>query len=105
MDDNASSTNKRLQMLGARVASQHRVVAGEIGVLVNELIALVRELDPIRRQTVWPAELVRFIAQRQGWICPACGRDIPSLNERAHHVDHVVPWSLAGGNEPSDTAC
>ena len=102
MDDNRPSTGKRLQMLSTKVTSQHSAVAEEIGVLVNDLVSLVRELDPIRRQTVWSAELVRFIAQRQGWMCPACGKEIPSLNERAHHVDHVVPWSLAGGNEPSN---
>jgi 5-methylcytosine-specific restriction endonuclease McrA len=47
-------------------------------------------------------KLVGYIAQRQGWKCPACGDDIPSLNERAHHVDHIVPWSLEGGNEISN---
>ncbi len=102
MDEHEPSTRKRLETLAIRVSDQHRGVAREIGVLVDELVVLVRELDPIRRQTFWSAELVRFIAQRQDWICPACGKEIPSLNERAHHVDHVVPWSLAGGNEPSN---
>jgi 5-methylcytosine-specific restriction endonuclease McrA len=102
MDEGVPSTQKRLETLAIRVSDRHRVVAGEIGVLVDELVTLVRELDPIRRQTLWSAELVRFIAQRQDWICPACGKEIPSLHERAHHVDHVVPWSLAGGNEPSN---
>jgi 5-methylcytosine-specific restriction endonuclease McrA len=102
MDEGVPSTRKRLEALAIRVSDRHRVIAGEIGVLVDELVTLVREVDPIRRQTLWSAELVRFIAQRQGWVCPACGKEIPSLNERAHHVDHVVPWSLAGGNEPSN---
>jgi 5-methylcytosine-specific restriction endonuclease McrA len=102
MDEGVPSTQKRLETLAIRVSDRHRVVAGEIGVLVDELVTLVRELDPIRRQTLWSAELVRFIAQRQDWICLACGKEIPSLHERAHHVDHVVPWSLAGGNEPSN---
>jgi 5-methylcytosine-specific restriction endonuclease McrA len=95
-------TGERLATLAIKIADLHCVVAGEIGVLVDELVTLVRGLDPIRRQTFWPAELVHFIAQRQGWVCPACGKEIPSLNDRAHHVDHVVPWSLAGGNEPSN---
>jgi 5-methylcytosine-specific restriction endonuclease McrA len=63
---------------------------------------LIQELDPIRRQTAWPVDLVCVIADRQNWTCPACGTEILPLNERAHHVDHVVPWSLGGGNEVSN---
>jgi hypothetical protein len=102
MDDAATPKRERLRALETELAEQHRAVIAENGVLLEELVAIVHDVDPIRRQTLWPAELVRYIAQRQDWKCPACGKDIPSLNERAHHVDHIVPWSLGGGNETSN---
>jgi 5-methylcytosine-specific restriction endonuclease McrA len=102
MDDLVQARRNRLTALGAKVTIQHCQTMAENRALIQALIALILELDPIRRQTMWPAELVRFIAHRQDWICPACGTEIPSLNERAHHVDHVVPWSLGGGNEVSN---
>jgi 5-methylcytosine-specific restriction endonuclease McrA len=102
MDEATTPKQQRLRALETKLAEQHRAVIAENGVFLEELVVLVHDLDPIRRQTIWPAELVGYIAQRQGWKCPACGDDIPSLNERAHHVDHNVPWSLRGGNEISN---
>ncbi|WP_119680831.1 HNH endonuclease [Indioceanicola profundi] len=40
----------------------------------------------------------KHLAERQGWICPECGSDF-RLNDGSHHIDHVIPWSLGGGNE------
>jgi 5-methylcytosine-specific restriction endonuclease McrA len=102
MPDPAPPRRHRLVALAGRVEIQHREVLEENHQLVGELVELLRSLDPIRRQAVWPAELVKFVAQRQDWVCPACGGALPDLNERAHHVDHVVPWSLGGGNEPAN---
>jgi 5-methylcytosine-specific restriction endonuclease McrA len=102
MDDPVQAKRSRLAALGAKVTIQRGQTMAENRALIQALITLILELDPIRRQTMWPAELVRFIAHRQDWICPACGTEIPSLNERAHHVDHVVPLSLGGGNEVSN---
>jgi 5-methylcytosine-specific restriction endonuclease McrA len=92
----------RLAALGRRLAAEQQGLAEDIRHLLDQLVGLVRELDPVRRQTLWPSPLVHFIAQRQDWLCPACGNEIPTLNARAHHVDHVVPWSLGGGNEPAN---
>jgi 5-methylcytosine-specific restriction endonuclease McrA len=102
MDETATPKQGRLRTLQTKLADQHRAVIAENGVLLEELVTLIHDLDPIRRQMMWPAELIEYLAQRQGWKCPACGDEIPSLNERAHHVDHIVPWSLGGGNEISN---
>lgn len=102
MDEEVTAGRERLEILRARVDLHHREVIAETNALLLELIALVHELNPIKRNTLWPAQLIQFIAQRQEWICPACGLEIPSLNERGHHVDHVIPWSLGGGNEPAN---
>jgi 5-methylcytosine-specific restriction endonuclease McrA len=102
MDDLVQARRNRLTALGAKVTIQHCQTMAENRALIEALVDLILELDPIRRPTMWPAQLVRFIADRQDWICPACGIEIPSLNERAHHVDHLVPWSLGGGNEVSN---
>jgi hypothetical protein len=102
MDEAATPRSQRLRVMGAKLAAQHRSVVGENAALLEDLVALVRELHPIGRQTIWPAELIGYIAQRQNWKCTQCGGDIPSLNERSHHVDHIVPWSLGGGNEISN---
>jgi|SRR5579864_3078871 len=100
--DDAPNTRQRLTALQTSVVVRHQQVASETRTLLEELIGLIRGLDPIRRPALWPAQLIQFIAQRQQWICPACGLEIPSLNERAHHVDHVIPWSSGGGNEPAN---
>jgi 5-methylcytosine-specific restriction endonuclease McrA len=102
MDKAATLRSQRLSALKTTISGQHRAVLTENGVLLQELVALIHHLDPIRRQMIWPAVVVRLIAERQDWKCPGCGGDLPSLNERAHHVDHVVPWSLGGGNETAN---
>lgn len=102
MGEAATPRSHRLRLIEAKLAAQHRSVIAENAALLEDLVALVRELHPIGRQTLWPAELIGYIAQRQNWKCPHCGDEIPSLNERAHHVDHIVPWSLGGGNEISN---
>jgi 5-methylcytosine-specific restriction endonuclease McrA len=102
MDEVATPRSQRLSALRTEIAEQHRSVLAESGALLRELVALIHDLDPIRRRMLWPADIVRLIVERQDGKCPACGRDLPSLNERAHHVDHVVPWSLGGGNETAN---
>jgi len=102
MADDAEITHERLEKLRARVIAQHGEVLLESRALLQELITLVRGLDPIRRRSLWPAELIQYIAQHQRWICPSCKKEIPTLMQRAHHVDHVVPWSLGGGNESAN---
>jgi 5-methylcytosine-specific restriction endonuclease McrA len=102
MDEAAGPRSQRLRVMEAKLAAQHRSVVDENAALLEDLVAIVRELHPIGRQTIWPAELIGYIAQRQNWKCTHCGGDIPSLNERLHHVDHIVPWALGGGNEISN---
>ena len=97
--DEIETRRDRLQQLREQIQVQQTDVQSEIRALLDDLVSVVHEPDPIRRQTLWPAQLIRFIAQHQDWICPACCDEIASLNEGAHHVDHVVPWSLGGGNE------
>lgn len=102
MDEAPTPRSQRLSALRTKIVEEHRSLVAENGAILQELVALIRDLDPIRRRMIWPADVIRLIAERQDWKCPDCGTDLPSLNERAHHIDHVVPWSLGGGNETAN---
>jgi hypothetical protein len=69
----------------AKLAAQHRSVVDENAALLEDLVAIVRELHPIGRQTIWPAELIGYIAQRQNWKCTHCG------GERLIPLSQVTP--------------
>jgi hypothetical protein len=102
MDEVGTRRSPRWSELHAKLAEQHPPIISDNGIVLEELVAIIHDLDPIQRQRMWPADLIQYIVERQNWKCPACGKDIPPLSERGHHVDHIVPWSLGGGNEPAN---
>jgi hypothetical protein len=55
MDERATSTRQRLRAPEIKLAEQHRAVVVESGVFLDELVALVHDLEPVRRQTIWQA--------------------------------------------------
>lgn len=44
---------------------------------------------------------------RDRWTCLYCGRDLESADEREVTLDHIIPKSAGGGNDPSNiyTCC
>ena len=68
---------------------------------LQNLVDLLYEIQPLRRVKAWPVEVVLYLAARQNSTCPACG-DAFALHTGEHHVDHVIPWSLGGGNETAN---
>lgn len=85
-------------MLEAAAEIDARESAASVKQELLRLVVLLREVQPIKRRSVWPIEVILHLAERQGWICPECGSDF-RLNDGSHHIDHVIPWSLGGGNE------
>jgi 5-methylcytosine-specific restriction endonuclease McrA len=93
---------ERLNQMRARLAARRADSASRLYDDVQLLANLINEIDPIKRCVIWSVETVERIAARQKWTCPQCGEMLRPLNARQHHVDHVVPWSLGGGNELSN---
>ncbi len=102
MADLRSVRYGRLEALKIEAVELHRRAKGEKEAALDELIALIHELDPIRRKAFWPSWMIREIARLQNGRCPACQDPLPALHEGAIHVDHLIPWSLGGGNEPAN---
>lgn len=94
------STRINLVMVGA--VSKYGPLIEETEQLLLELITLVRTLDPVPKRTIWPSEVVLYLARRQKGRCPACRKALPALGEGLHHVDHVVPWIRGGDNSPEN---
>jgi hypothetical protein len=76
---------------------------------LKQLIDLLREVQPIHKTTAWPLQVVIHIAEEQKWRCPApyCPYDEQQLrlDTQTHHVDHIIPWSMGGGNEILHATC
>ena len=89
----------KLEAARSRAASRRADAASELEDAVRTLARLVHSLDPIKRSVAWSAETMESIAARQDWRCPQCQKLLPPLSARQHHVDHLVPWILGGGNE------
>ena len=92
----------KLEAARSRAAVRRVHAASELEDAIRELAKLVHSLDPIKRCVTWSAETVETIAARQDWRCPQCQKLLAPLSARQHHVDHVVPWILGGGNELSN---
>ena len=95
----------RLAQLSAareRAAARRAEKEAELEQSIRSLARLVHSVDPIRRQVFWSAETVETLAARQDWKCPQCQKRLAPLGAQQHHVDHVVPWILGGGNELSN---
>jgi hypothetical protein len=65
---------------------------------VSECSDILNEIDPNRRR-LWLAGLIQDLHRKQGGLCGLCGE---SVELGAHHVDHVIPFSYGGGNEPAN---
>lgn len=102
MADLRSVRFERLEALKIEAIERYRHAKGEKEAALEELVALIHELDPIRRKVSWPSWMIREIARLQEGMCPACRDELPALHEGAIHVDHLIPWSLGGGNEPGN---
>jgi 5-methylcytosine-specific restriction endonuclease McrA len=95
------SNETRLSRLCLLSGTELKATRQETQVKLRELVELLRGAQPIRRASLWPAELIRHLAELQNKRCPACGEAF-ELNTGEHHVDHIIPWSLGGGNETAN---
>jgi HNH endonuclease len=92
------SREARITLLSIKASVKYRHAIIETAALLEELIALVKAVDPVPKREIWPARLITHLAQQQNGICPECQKDLPSRDESAPHVDHVVPWVQGGDN-------
>jgi 5-methylcytosine-specific restriction endonuclease McrA len=94
----------RVQRLVTQASEQNRHIENRVQAELQYLIDLLKEFQPIRRTTLWPVEIVTYIAAKQQWRCAAldCPYGELRLDLRTHHVDHIIPWSKGGGNETAN---
>jgi 5-methylcytosine-specific restriction enzyme A len=93
-----SSRHVRATLLTMRAAEKYGPTIRETAALLEELIALVKQVDPLSRRTAWPEEMLVYLYNRQDGICPVCGRTLDCENRKALHVDHLVPFAQGGEN-------
>jgi 5-methylcytosine-specific restriction endonuclease McrA len=95
---------ERLRALVERASDQSRKAEKRVREELKHLIDLLGEVQPIHRTTVWPIEVIIHLAEKQKWRCPApeCPYDELRLDTQTHHVDHIIPWSMGGGNETAN---
>src|SRR5215469_10716202 len=100
----AEDNRVRLGALVKRASVQSCDAKRRVREELKHLIDLLREVQPIHRTTAWPIEVIMDIAEKQNWRCPAdeCPDDELRLDTQTHHVDHIVPWSMGGGNETAN---
>lgn len=65
---------------------------------VAECSDILKQIDPNRRRP-WLAGVIQDLHRNQGGVCALCGEPVEL---GAHHVDHVIPFSYGGGNEPAN---
>lgn len=95
----------RIHALVERVSIQSRDAENRVREELRHLIELLREVQPIHKTTAWPVEVITYMAQKQKWRCAAldCPYDDEfRLDTQTHHVDHIIPWSMGGGNETAN---
>jgi hypothetical protein len=85
------SREARLAVLTAKAARKYGPSIRETAASLEELISLVKGLDPLPGQRVWPKKFLIYLWQEQKGICPACNGALPNLEEQTPHVDHLVP--------------
>lgn len=66
----------------------------EIWDLLLEAVEILQQIDPKVRPRI-PDHISYEILEEQDGCCAICGSSI----EDNFHVDHIVPFSLGGGNE------
>lgn len=91
-----------LNLVRERAATRRATSSLQLENDIELLASLINEIDPIKRSVAWSIETIEAIAALQNWDCPQCGLKLRPLSARQHHVDHLVPWSLGGGNEFSN---
>ncbi len=96
------SRRVRAAMLRVRAAEKYGPAMRETAVLLEELIALVKQIDRLPKRTVWPKQILSYLHDRQGGICPKCGRGLNCRDGQSLHIDHVVPFAQGGENSVSN---
>jgi hypothetical protein len=74
-------------------------VSAEVQRDVDELLAILKELELPRQRKRWPTQLKsRLYHQQDGYCGCNCGERLPPPGETGAHVDHVFPWAKGGQN-------
>lgn len=94
----------RVQRLMIQASAENRDIENRVLADLQYLIDLLKAIQPIRWTTVWPVEIITYIAAKQQWRCATldCPYGELKLDTRTHHVDHIIPWSKGGGNETAN---
>ena len=92
------SREARITLLTVKASVRYGPSIVETASALEELIALVKALDPVPKREAWPRRMIAYLAQQQNGVCPECGKGLPALNDCSPHVDHVVPWVQGGDN-------
>jgi len=96
------SLEARINLITVAAASKYGPLIDDTERLLLELVESVKQLEPVPKRTLWPSDVVLYLARRQKDRCPACRKPLPDLNTGLHHIDHVVPWILGGDNSPDN---
>jgi hypothetical protein len=96
------SRDARVALLTVNAAIKYGAAIKETAALLEELISLVKSIDPVAKRVVWPRPLLIYLAEHQNGICPECNKNLFGLDERRPHVDHVIPWAQGGDNGTSN---
>jgi 5-methylcytosine-specific restriction endonuclease McrA len=91
----------RARQLAAAAKAAADAAEAENERLVLEVVDDIHALQPLPRATLWTLEFVQSLMRGQNGKCPACGEPV-FLGGRNHHIDHVIPWALGGGNETAN---
>ena len=74
MDEVGTRRSPRWSELRAKLAEQHPPIISENGMVLEELVAIIHDLDPVQRQRMWPADLIQYIVERQNWNVRLVGK-------------------------------
>ena len=58
-----------------------------------------RNIDPFLQRSPIPKKMRQHVIERDGYVCGLCGGDVDQADL---HIDHILPVSLGGQNEPSN---
>jgi 5-methylcytosine-specific restriction endonuclease McrA len=92
------SRNARVALLTVKASLKYGQAIKETASLLDELIALVKAIDPLPKRAVWPERVLLYLADRQNGICPECNKDLLRAGGPTPHVDHLIPWTQGGDN-------
>lgn len=70
----------------------------ETAALLEELVILVKKIDPGIKRISWPPQMLAYLYDMQDGRCALCNKKLPNLGKGGPHVDHVVPWAQGGDN-------